>query len=211
MPRDRGVRHRLGHSVRWSWEPAFRGILRTVCLSPSIQTISSSASRTSSIWKCAVAALTLEEVLQNSTDLVRAVQAEIQNRGLVPQLELELVSLRILAVKPAPDIAKALEAESREALLRRADEAIYARRRMPVFPYQSTSDRMRENWGCRCIRLMSLPLSCRQRCRAGCRQNRRQHPQPGVSHHGKDSLRQQRNGVKSGKTGVPQMLTGRCT
>jgi len=36
------------------------------------------------------------------------------------------VGLSILAIKPKPETAKALEAEAREALLRRADEAIYA-------------------------------------------------------------------------------------
>ena len=38
----------------------------------------------------------------------------------------------MLAVKPKPETAKALEAEAREALLRRADEAIYTRRNAAV-------------------------------------------------------------------------------
>lgn len=47
-------------------------------------------------------------------------------------LGLEVLALSILAIKPKPETAKALEAEAREALLRRADEAIYARRNSAV-------------------------------------------------------------------------------
>ncbi len=79
-----------------------------------------------------VAGMTLEEVLRNSTNLAHDVLADIQGGGLVRQLGVELLSLHVLSTKPAPDMSKALEAESREALLRRADEAIYARRRAAI-------------------------------------------------------------------------------
>ena len=47
-------------------------------------------------------------------------------------LGLELLGLSILAVKPKPETSRALEAETREALLRRADEATYSRRNAAV-------------------------------------------------------------------------------
>jgi len=43
-------------------------------------------------------------------------------------LGLEVVGLSILAIKPTPETARALEAGAREQLFREADEAIYARR-----------------------------------------------------------------------------------
>ena len=47
-------------------------------------------------------------------------------------LGLEILGVSILAIKPTPDTAKALEAEAREAILRNADEAIFARRNFAV-------------------------------------------------------------------------------
>jgi hypothetical protein len=43
-----------------------------------------------------------------------------------------LLSFSVLAIKPTPETAKALEAEAREAILRNSDEAIYARRNAAV-------------------------------------------------------------------------------
>lgn len=45
---------------------------------------------------------------------------------------MEILNLSILAVRPTPEMAKALEAEAREALQRHSDEAIYARRNNAV-------------------------------------------------------------------------------
>jgi hypothetical protein len=47
-------------------------------------------------------------------------------------LGIEILGLSILAVKPNPETARALEAEMREQLLRESDEAIYARRNASV-------------------------------------------------------------------------------
>jgi hypothetical protein len=76
--------------------------------------------------------MTLAQALTSASELARTVFARIQETDLAASLGVELLSLHVAAVKPAPDMAKALEAESREALLRRADEAIYARRRAAV-------------------------------------------------------------------------------
>jgi hypothetical protein len=44
----------------------------------------------------------------------------------------ELLGFAVLAIKPVPETAKALEAEARERLLREADDAIYLRRNNAV-------------------------------------------------------------------------------
>jgi len=45
---------------------------------------------------------------------------------------IEVLTVSVLSVQPIPEVAKALEAEFREGLLRKADEAIYARRAASV-------------------------------------------------------------------------------
>jgi hypothetical protein len=45
---------------------------------------------------------------------------------------LDVLGLSILAIKPTPETARALEAETREKLFREADEAVYARRNSAV-------------------------------------------------------------------------------
>ena len=47
---------------------------------------------------------------------------------MLSPLGVELLGVFFLSARPTPEVAKALEAEYREALLRQADEAIYARR-----------------------------------------------------------------------------------
>lgn len=79
-----------------------------------------------------VQASPLKEVLASGETLVRRVMTSLQNHPTITGLGLELLGLSVLAVKPKPETAKALEAEAREALLRRADEAIYARRNAAV-------------------------------------------------------------------------------
>jgi hypothetical protein len=79
-----------------------------------------------------VQAQTLREVLASGEALVAKVAGLLQRHPTVEALGLELLGLSLLAVKPKPETAKALEAEAREALLRRADEAIYTRRNAAV-------------------------------------------------------------------------------
>jgi hypothetical protein len=50
----------------------------------------------------------------------------------VAMLGVEMLGLSIVSIQPTPEMARALEAEAREALQRLADEAIYARRNAAV-------------------------------------------------------------------------------
>jgi hypothetical protein len=50
----------------------------------------------------------------------------------VLQLGVEIMNLAFLSLKPTPEMAKALEAETREALNRNADEAVYTRRNAAI-------------------------------------------------------------------------------
>ena len=74
----------------------------------------------------------LEEVLSQYEAIAAAVQTRIKDSSLLEPLGAELLSVYFVAVKPTPEVAKALEAEYRETLLRKADMAIYARRAAAV-------------------------------------------------------------------------------
>ncbi|HEY9868447.1 MAG TPA: SPFH domain-containing protein [Candidatus Obscuribacterales bacterium] len=74
----------------------------------------------------------LPDLLGASDRLVSEVLQRLNKAEQVLMLGVEIVGLSILAVRPAPEIARALEAEVREALHRRSDEATYARRNAAV-------------------------------------------------------------------------------
>ena len=74
----------------------------------------------------------LREVLVASDALVVETLAGLRNSPAVQMLGVEVLGLSILSIKPTPEMAKALQAEAREELLRKADEAIYVRRNAAV-------------------------------------------------------------------------------
>jgi hypothetical protein len=76
--------------------------------------------------------LPLREAIRASDELVKTVKAGLAASEEIVSLGLEVLGLSILAIKPTPETARALEAESREKLFRDADEAIYARRNSAV-------------------------------------------------------------------------------
>ena len=71
---------------------------------------------------------TLQETLRDASQLSSAVAERLRAGSLLSNLGVELLSVDFLSVRATPEVGKALEAELREALLRKADEAIYARR-----------------------------------------------------------------------------------
>jgi hypothetical protein len=76
--------------------------------------------------------LPLREAIRASDALVQAVKAGLVASEEITSLGLEVLGLSVLAIKPTPETARALEAETREKLFREADEAIYARRNAAV-------------------------------------------------------------------------------
>src|SRR5213592_4647170 len=76
--------------------------------------------------------LPLREAIRASDTLVQALKARLVAAEEITSLGLEVLGLSILAIKPTPETARALEAETREKMFREADEAIYARRNSAV-------------------------------------------------------------------------------
>ncbi len=77
-------------------------------------------------------ALSLQASLGSGEALIGRVTETLSRNPAIKALGVELLGLSVLAIKPKPDTARALEAEAREALLGRADEATYARRNAAV-------------------------------------------------------------------------------
>lgn len=87
---------------------------------------------TQTLMRAETQRMTLREALTSGGSLSTAVLLGLTTSPAVAQLGVEVLNLSLLAVRPTPEMAKALEAEAREALQRRSDEAIYARRNNAV-------------------------------------------------------------------------------
>ena len=75
---------------------------------------------------------TLSELLIKSDALIAEVTAGLQQSPTAAMLGTEILGLSILSIKSTPEMAKAYQAAAREEMLRKADEAIYARRNAAV-------------------------------------------------------------------------------
>jgi hypothetical protein len=74
----------------------------------------------------------LGELIVSSDSLVSHVLGGLNSADSVAALGVEILGLSILSIKATPEMSKALQADAREKLLQKADEAIYARRNMAV-------------------------------------------------------------------------------
>jgi regulator of protease activity HflC (stomatin/prohibitin superfamily) len=76
--------------------------------------------------------LPLRQALVHGDELTARVLGQLKASSEVVQLGVEILNLAVLSLKPTPEMAKALEAEAREALNRNADEAVYTRRNAAI-------------------------------------------------------------------------------
>jgi hypothetical protein len=74
----------------------------------------------------------LRVVLVEAEGIASRVRSALASSPTLSALGVELLGFSVLAIKPVPETAKALEAEARERLLREADDAIYSRRNNAV-------------------------------------------------------------------------------
>lgn len=84
------------------------------------------------VAKALVQTLALPRILSDSDRVVSEVFARLKQTETVKLLGLEMQALSIVSIKPTPEMARALEAEAREGLQRKADQATYARRNAAV-------------------------------------------------------------------------------
>ena len=76
--------------------------------------------------------MTLKDALVTSEQLAKKVRLAMASSEILKSLGIEIVDFSILAIKPTPETARALEASVREQLLKEADQATYDRRNAAV-------------------------------------------------------------------------------
>lgn len=79
-----------------------------------------------------VGRLTLRQALASAEAIEQAAQGALRGSAQLQAMGLELLAVSVSYVRPTPEMARALEAEAREALQRESDEAIFARRAAAV-------------------------------------------------------------------------------
>lgn len=84
--------------------------------------------------------LTLRDALVSSDMLVAKVKAALIISDVLGSLGVEVLDFSILAIKPTPETARALEAAVREQLMKEADEAIYDRRNASILQERAVKE-----------------------------------------------------------------------
>lgn len=80
-----------------------------------------------------LAGLSLTEALVRGVDIVHTrVSADIGQDGRLAETGIEVVALRVVAIRPEPDVEKALRTPARELVQQEADRATYERRALAV-------------------------------------------------------------------------------
>ncbi len=79
-----------------------------------------------------IKAIALKEALLASDRLALEVSNELKVYPEITSLGIDIQGVSVLAIKPTPETARALEAEAREVILRQSDEAIFVRRNAAI-------------------------------------------------------------------------------
>ncbi len=74
----------------------------------------------------------IKEAIKASEDLAKGIIAELRENEEIKSLGLEIMGFSILAIMPNKETARALEAQAREEILKKADEALYERRNASI-------------------------------------------------------------------------------
>ncbi len=82
--------------------------------------------------KVELQARSLKDALRAGDAIALAVRSGLTASAEMSALGLQVIALAVLAIRPTPETARAIEAETREALLKKADVATYARRNAAV-------------------------------------------------------------------------------
>lgn len=76
--------------------------------------------------------LPLKKAIVSSDEVAQKAQQVLAENEMVKALGVEILELSVAAIKPNPETAKALEAETREEILKESDQAIFQRRNYAV-------------------------------------------------------------------------------
>ena len=93
-----------------------------------------------SIIQNQVQAVSLFKSLRLNQPLIELIKTALPEQPALNELGIALVDVTVAAITPAPETSRALEAEAREAILKEADDAIYARRKSAVEQERTIKD-----------------------------------------------------------------------
>ncbi len=79
-----------------------------------------------------IQSISLKEAIQNGKKIEIKIDEGLKNSKVSESLGVSIMSVNVIAVKPTPEMSKALETTTREALQQDADAAIYERRNFAV-------------------------------------------------------------------------------
>ena len=79
-----------------------------------------------------IQSLNLKDALRKAKDIENKIIEGLKSSDAIKALGVTPISINVVAVKPTPEMSKALEATTREALQQDADQAIYKRRKFAV-------------------------------------------------------------------------------
>ncbi|TFG64272.1 MAG: SPFH domain-containing protein, partial [Spirochaetales bacterium] len=82
--------------------------------------------------KSEVSLLNLRDAIKSVEKITTALKSAVQNNEYLNELGIKVTNINILSVLPNKETARALEAETRENILREADDAVYKRRNAAV-------------------------------------------------------------------------------
>lgn len=82
--------------------------------------------------KSTIQSLSLREATNGAAQMEKVIIEHLKTSEVVQSLGVQPLTVNVLGIKPMPEMSRALEAQTREALQQDADEAIYARRKFAV-------------------------------------------------------------------------------
>lgn len=74
----------------------------------------------------------IRTAIKSSDKLAKEISEDLQSSKEIESLGIEIMRLSILAISPTKEMSRALEAEAREKILNKADDAIYERRNASI-------------------------------------------------------------------------------
>ena len=84
------------------------------------------------IIQCKVQSISLKDVLTLGDSLVELLAQRLSSHDELIELGIEVKSVSMSGINPSKEMGRALEAQTRELILKEADDAIYARRKSSV-------------------------------------------------------------------------------
>lgn len=82
--------------------------------------------------KSTIQSLSLREATNSASQMEKIIIEHLKTSQVIQSLGVQPLTVNVLGIKPMPEMSRALEAQTREALQQDADEAIYARRKFAV-------------------------------------------------------------------------------